>query len=424
MYLPKFCFAHTTPLLHRFFRSDLMDCSESYLLDESLDTQFIVFIVLFSGHPSSASLFVPHLIDGVYSLSISLLMMQNVSNFACCDGPQCRTAVVLKSEHKHKMTKRKMMKKGTLSSASACLLMTHILAAVIIDTSFSWNGNGPILCAAFSLQPQAYRCKGNGRRLSIAFRTRFNPQDTNLHLSDERRNFHIERQGFSQRSMSTTTIYSKQQSDDDNGVDTLREATQTEKNTIVPIQETNKTANQKDLSPQEKNELFSFVTMSNRVGDVQLLLLDVVLLLNLALSASFWVVYRLDVMKTLTVALNEGCLLAVCWIVAGIYHDSFSFGVGESKETLDKERTAGLLGLRTFATASYIRLGIALLGLLFHQNLAWLPFGDTSGFDGAAVELLGGGDDAKAWKLISLELSVGVVLMSIWRVLHSQFVQR
>ena len=145
-----------------------------------------------------------------------------------------------------------------------------------------------------------------------------------------------------------------------------------------------------------------------QVDDTNLLLYDVFLLVNLSASISFWVVHRLNFLY-IAESLNEGALLCICWILAGLANGAFLYSAVDghwdpSGKDADKggPKAAGLLGLSTFVGTSSIRIIIALaVAVVQHRPV-------------------GSGGEA----LIPLEIPVGLILMSSWRALHSAYTPR
>jgi len=188
----------------------------------------------------------------------------------------------------------------------------------------------------------------------------------------------------------------------------------------------------------EKRKL-SIPNPADRIQDVQLLLFDVFLLLNLTLSASFWVVYRLDVAKTMTVALNEGCIFVICWIISGVLNDAFSIKVSSLRDSDEKVSPELKTAINTFMLASVLRLGLALLAWATSPaSMDGLQFGnDTVGImsmveqahqtasstfaSNSDITSFLGIRDGQSAKLIPLEFGVGAILMTTWRMVHSQF---
>jgi len=188
----------------------------------------------------------------------------------------------------------------------------------------------------------------------------------------------------------------------------------------------------------EKRKLF-IPNPTDRIQDVQLLLFDVFLLLNLTLSASFWVVYRLDVAKTMTVALNEGCIFVICWIISGVLNDAFRIKVSSLRDSDEKVSPELKTAINTFMLASVLRLGLALLAWATSPaSMDGLQFGnDTVGImsmveqahqtasstfaSNSDITSFLGIRDGQSAKLIPLEFGVGAILMTTWRMVHSQF---
>ena len=145
-----------------------------------------------------------------------------------------------------------------------------------------------------------------------------------------------------------------------------------------------------------------------QVDDTNVLLYDVFLLVNLSASISFWVVHRMNFMY-IAESLNEGALLCICWILAGLANGAFLYSAVDghwdpSGKDADKggPKAAGLLGLSTFVGTSSIRIIIALaVAVVQHRPV-------------------GSGGEA----LIPLEILVGLILMSCWRALHSAYTPR
>lgn len=138
------------------------------------------------------------------------------------------------------------------------------------------------------------------------------------------------------------------------------------------------------------------------VEDVSVLFYDVFLVVNLSLSISFWVTHRMS-FEYIGSALSEGSLFSILWIAAGLYNGAFlnSAVDGHYGSTSDKggPKAAGMLGLHTFIGAANLRLAVALgAAILQHRQ----------------VGVVGTGEE-----LIPLEISSGLVLMSLWRAMHS-----
>lgn len=142
------------------------------------------------------------------------------------------------------------------------------------------------------------------------------------------------------------------------------------------------------------------------VDDPTLLLYDVMLLMNLSLCISFFVTHRLDYYY-LPSALNEGALLSICWIIAGLTNGSFLSSAidghydprGGIDEYTNKggPKGAAMLAISTFVLTSSVRIVFALIFAVLEHR----PVGS-------------GGEE-----LIPLEIPFGLVLMSTWRAFHS-----
>jgi len=141
-----------------------------------------------------------------------------------------------------------------------------------------------------------------------------------------------------------------------------------------------------------------------QVEDNSVLLYDVILLVNLSASISFWVTHRMD-FAYIGSAISEGSLLSILWIIAGLYHGAFLYSAVDGHHVDDKggPSAAGLLGLQTFIGTVNLRIVVALItAVVEHRKV------------GTVV-----GED-----LIPLELLFGLVLMSCWRALHSSYTPR
>jgi hypothetical protein len=149
-----------------------------------------------------------------------------------------------------------------------------------------------------------------------------------------------------------------------------------------------------------------------QVEDTNVLFYDVFLIVNLSLSISIWVTHRLDV-TYLPVAMNEGCLFSLLWICAGLYHGCFLYSAIDGHYPMNSEkagpRAAAALAFNTYINAMNLRLVAALLG-------AWLQHRQVG------MTSLNGGDSME--QLIPLEMACGLVLMPLWRALHSSYTPR
>lgn len=161
-----------------------------------------------------------------------------------------------------------------------------------------------------------------------------------------------------------------------------------------------------------------------QIDDPNLLFYDIFLLLNLVVSISYWVVHRMQI-EYITLAFNEGCLLSILWVVAGLYHGAFLYSAvdGHASTTIDEVEgndendppweflstskagppAAGLLALNTFINTISLRLIVALaVAVIEHRPV----------FDDPLEQL------------IPLEVGFGLILMSSWRTIHSAFSPR
>ena len=152
------------------------------------------------------------------------------------------------------------------------------------------------------------------------------------------------------------------------------------------------------------------------VEDNNILFYDIFLIINLSLSISFWVTHRLDI-TYLPIAFNEGCFFSSLWILAGLYHGSFLYSSIDGHYDPMKEpekagpKAAAALAFNTYINAINLRLVAALIGAwVQHRQVGLLSI---DGFSGEAME-----------QLIPLEMTCGLVLMPLWRSLHSSYTPR
>lgn len=147
-----------------------------------------------------------------------------------------------------------------------------------------------------------------------------------------------------------------------------------------------------------------------KVENSSLLLYDVFLLINLTVSISFWVVHRMD-FYNITPALSEGSLLCILWIISGLRNGSFLYSAVDGHYDTSKPenfnkggpKSALLLGLSTMISTANLRILVALVLAVFQHR----PVGTAYGED-----------------LIPLEIPFGIMLMSLWRLLHSTYTMR
>lgn len=148
-----------------------------------------------------------------------------------------------------------------------------------------------------------------------------------------------------------------------------------------------------------------------QIDDEKLLFYDVFLIVNLSLSISFWVTHRMD-FEYIPIALDEGCLFSIAWILSGLYHGSFLYssmdGHYDPYDDEQKDRSgpkaAAMLSINTYISAINLRLIFALLSAFVQHRKVGI---------GAPME-----------ELIPLEIAFGLILMTMWRTLHSQITPR
>jgi len=137
------------------------------------------------------------------------------------------------------------------------------------------------------------------------------------------------------------------------------------------------------------------------VEDTPLLFYDVLLILNLTASISFWVVHRMS-FDYIGAAVGEGSLMCILWIICGLYNGAFlSSAVDGHYGSLDERGgpvAAGRLGFNTFINTSSLRVLLALVTAVTENRKVGLAPGED---------------------LILMEISFGILLMSAWRFLHS-----
>jgi hypothetical protein len=142
------------------------------------------------------------------------------------------------------------------------------------------------------------------------------------------------------------------------------------------------------------------------VEDNPLLLYDILLILNLTASISFWVVHRMS-FDYIAPAISEGSLMCILWIISGLFNGAFLYSAVDGHYNPSDDRAgpkaAGMLGLHTFINTASLRVILALVTAIVEHR----PVGAVPGED-----------------LVPLEIAFGLVLMSLWRLLHSSFTPR
>lgn len=154
-----------------------------------------------------------------------------------------------------------------------------------------------------------------------------------------------------------------------------------------------------------------------RVDDFSLVLYDVLLLLNLTVSISFWVVHRMQ-FQYVPDAVSEGCLLSLCWLTAGLWGGTGAF----LESAVDGHRGGGgggggpvgalQLAAQTFVNTINIRLVVAFV-VAVSQHRPVLVDDYYHYHHQHASEAL-----------VPLELGLGLILMPAWRWLHSNYAPR
>lgn len=143
-----------------------------------------------------------------------------------------------------------------------------------------------------------------------------------------------------------------------------------------------------------------------QVDDTNLLLYDVFLIVNLSLSISFWVTHRME-FSYLPYAFSEGCLLSIFWVLSGLYHGMFLLSAVDGHYSSTDERAgpkaAAALALNTYINTVNLRLVFAfMVAVMQHRQV------------GTAV----------SEQLLPLEIGFGLILMTLWRALHSSMTPR
>eukprot|EP00588_Corethron_pennatum_P030969 CAMPEP_0194337682 /NCGR_PEP_ID=MMETSP0171-20130528/77103_1 /TAXON_ID=218684 /ORGANISM="Corethron pennatum, Strain L29A3" /LENGTH=242 /DNA_ID=CAMNT_0039101547 /DNA_START=171 /DNA_END=899 /DNA_ORIENTATION=+ len=142
------------------------------------------------------------------------------------------------------------------------------------------------------------------------------------------------------------------------------------------------------------------------VDDPTLVLYDVLLLVNLSFATSTWVVHRpsfsvsdellgaSEPVAHIASAVNEGCLLAILWVIAGLFNGRVFRNVGDEPEIAAWE------ALNVFLTTTSLRLIVALA-------VAFIEHRPVGASDGES--------------LIAIEVAFGFVMMAIWRYVYSVY---
>jgi len=192
-----------------------------------------------------------------------------------------------------------------------------------------------------------------------------------------------------------------------NEFDEMFEALETEADTVV-MDEARTTMKVQWLEPMLRylSDISKRRIPPFRIDDSELLFYDIFLLLNLSLSVSFYVVHRMS-FQYLLPALSEGSLLCILWVLAGWFRGAFTYTAVDGNRVPEVEtagpKAAGLLGFHTFINASCLRVSLSLVQAISQHR----PVGGVAGED-----------------LMLVEITFGLVLMTMWRWLHSSFTPR
>lgn len=144
-----------------------------------------------------------------------------------------------------------------------------------------------------------------------------------------------------------------------------------------------------------------------QVDDFSLLFYDLFLLINLSVSISFLVIHRMN-FEYVGAAFNEGCLMSIFWICSGLLTGAFLNSAVDghhgSMNTKDGgPKDAGILAAHTFINAINFRLIFALLVAVLEHRQVGPVIGE---------------------QIMQLEMGFGLILMVLWRTLHSSYVSR
>jgi hypothetical protein len=161
------------------------------------------------------------------------------------------------------------------------------------------------------------------------------------------------------------------------------------------------------------------------IEDWNVLLYDILLIVNLSVSISFWVIHRFDV-SYIGIAFNEGCLLSLLWICAGLWNGSFLYSAIDGhyppRPPPMKNRTAAT-ATNSDPTDPYSGGPLAAGVLAFHTYINTINLRLLWALGMAMIEHRPALSTASEL-LLPLEFGYGVMLMMLWRTLHSSFVLR
>jgi hypothetical protein len=161
------------------------------------------------------------------------------------------------------------------------------------------------------------------------------------------------------------------------------------------------------------------------IEDWNVLLYDILLIVNLSVSISFWVIHRFDV-SYIGIAFNEGCLLSLLWICAGLWNGSFLYSAVDGHYPPPSRpmnnRTAAT-AINSDPTDPYAGGPLAAGVLAFHTYINTINLRLLWALGMAMIEHRPALSTASEL-LLPLEFGYGVMLMMLWRTLHSSFVLR
>lgn len=263
------------------------------------------------------------------------------------------------------------------------------------------------------------------RAMSSSYRIKCNddwelPQPSQMHVQKRRQRLasSLSSSLHYRDETSTTNAYSNYNSDSNdntnNQIVTMMD-TENIKNNDIPIlfqaDQANDDNNNNEKDDMNNNDglsvtarirsIFNQLSLPRKlppiqIEDTNLLFYDLFLIINLAVSISYWVIHRMDI-GYIGAAFNEGCLMSIAWIVGGIPTGAFSYyGTGTPKG-------AGIVAAITYVNAINIRLLVSLLIAVNEHR----PVGTVIGE-----------------QIMTLEIGFGLLLMVLWRILYSSIISR
>jgi hypothetical protein len=144
-----------------------------------------------------------------------------------------------------------------------------------------------------------------------------------------------------------------------------------------------------------------------QVEDINVLLFDTILIINLAVAISYFVIQRMN-LGFVGLAFNEGCLMSLFWITSGLYTGAFLYSAvdghyGSSNTDQGGPKGAGILAAHTYVNAINMRLLFALIASVCEHR----PVGSVLGE-----------------QIMLLEIGFGLLLLVLWRMLYSNLAGR